>query len=50
MQTPKATNAIIIPTGRNGFCCIVPFGCLLSLCGTASVGLAFLFWRRAKRR
>jgi hypothetical protein len=50
MQPPGDTHAIIIPTGRGGFCCIVPFGCLLTLCGTASAGLALLVWRRAKRR
>ncbi|MHB8645271.1 MAG: hypothetical protein ACYDAR_05740 [Thermomicrobiales bacterium] len=50
MQTPATTNAIIVPTGRGGFCCIVPFGCLLSLCATASTGLALLLWHRAKRR
>ncbi len=50
MQGTEPTHGIIIPTGRNGFCCIVPFGCLLSLCATAGTSLALLLWRRAKRR
>lgn len=39
---------IVIPTGRNGFCCIVPCALLVALYSGAATGLAALAWRCAR--
>ncbi len=50
MQGPMGGTAeIVIPTGRNGFCCIVPCALMLALeAGTVAAGL--LLARRLTRR
>lgn len=50
MQRPSGGIAeIVIPTGRNGFCCIVPCALMLALeAGTLAAGL--LLARRLIRR
>lgn len=41
MQRPlRSTAEIVIPTGRNGFCCIVPCALMLALdAGAVATGL-----------
>lgn len=50
MQRPSyGTAEIVIPTGRNGFCCIMPCALMLALdAGAVAVGL--LLARRLFRR
>ncbi len=48
-RSSGGTAAIVIPTGRNGFCCIVPCALMLALeAGAPAAGL--LLARRLIRR
>ena len=46
----EQSAAIVIPTGRNGFCCIVPCALLCALYSAIGMGALVLFWRIARHR
>ncbi len=51
MQQPWGdTTGIVIPTGRNGFCCVVPCALIASLYSGIGVGASLLVWRALRRR
>ncbi|MGI8856492.1 MAG: hypothetical protein ACR2JW_12125 [Thermomicrobiales bacterium] len=49
-QRHDQTTAIVIPTGHNGFCCIIPCALFFALYGMIGVGALVLLWRAARRR
>lgn len=46
----ERSAGIVIPTGRNGFCCIVPCALLFVCYSAAATVLLTLLWRCARRR
>lgn len=49
MHRPPGAADIVIPTGRNGFCCIVPCALMLAL-ETGAVAAGLLLARHLLRR
>lgn len=45
MRRVPVTEAIVIPTGRNGFCCIIPCALLCALYGLAVIAMSLVVWR-----
>ncbi len=46
----QRTTEIVIPTGRNGFCCIIPCALLCGLYTATGVGALALLWHRVRRQ
>jgi hypothetical protein len=47
---PDERSAIVIPTGRNGFCCIIPCALLCAFYGIIGIGALILLWRAMRCR
>ena len=44
----EQSSAIVIPTGRNGFCCIVPCALLCAFYSALGISALVLMWRAAR--
>ncbi len=46
----SARAEIVIPTGRNSYCCIVPCALMCGFYDIGGIGAAVLVWRYLRRR